>query len=239
MTIRALLAEDEPTLANIIKERLAERQIDLHVAGDGEAALQIYKEKHIDILITDVRMPRLDGLSLIKRIRTEDKDLPIIIITVNGETEDVEQGFEVGADDYLRKPFSIRELVARIHALTRRSQRQTQTDVIVKGATKQMLSFGHFVLDVPGQRLIYAPSCKEELQRSLSFRETSILYKLIAAKGDVVDNKSLLNDLWGSDDVYNLNSLYVFITRLKNYLATDTRVAIINARGIGYRLVCQ
>ena len=238
--IKALLAEDEASLAEILKESLFERQIDLILARDGEEAWAIYEQGAIDILITDIRMPHLDGLNLIERIRLKDKELPIIIITVESETEDLEKGFEIGADDYLRKPFSTRELVARIKALTRRvcrsaggcEQIHTQSISVIK-------SIGKYELDVNAQELIFHEDKYIYSSCSLSFRETAILNFLISASGEIVENKRFLNELWGNNDIYNLNSLYVFITRLKRYLAKDSKISIINARGIGYRIVCK
>lgn len=245
--IKALLAEDETMLAEILKENLAERQIDLILAHDGEQAWKLYQKTDIDILITDVRMPHMDGLTLIRKIRQTDENLPIIITTVNAETDDLEAGFEAGADDYLRKPFSIRELALRIKALTRRTNRTcssaTLSESHAKGTKKEVLPLGRYILDIPAQQLTFhaQPECKGENDkcRSLSFRETAILEHLIAADGAIVENTRLLNELWGSDDTYNLNSLYVFINRLKHYLSDDSRIQFINVRGVGYRLNVQ
>lgn len=238
--IRALLAEDETSLAEILKESLFERQIDLILAKDGEEAWSAYEQGAIDILITDIRMPRLDGLSLIEKIRVSDKELPIIIITVKSETEDLEKGFEVGADDYLRKPFSTRELVARIKALTRRVSRSADRYEQISAQSISMIKFiGRYELDVTAQKLIFHEDQDIYSLRSLSFREAAILDFLISAAGEIVENERFLKELWGSNDIYNLNSLYVFITRLKRYLAKDARILIVNARGIGYKIVCK
>lgn len=246
--IKALLAEDESMLAEILKENLAERNIDLTIAKDGEEALNIYRKQGTDILITDIRMPKMDGLTLIRHIRKDDENLPIIITTVNAETDDLEEGFDAGADDYLRKPFSIRELALRIKALTRRTNRslssQDMPDTVpssseVKDAPiSRTLNIGDYTLNIPAQQLIQ--NKKEGASvRSLSFRETAILECLISADGEIVENTRLLKDFWGDDDPYNLNSLYVFINRLKRYLSDDPHIQFVNARGIGYRLICQ
>lgn len=228
--ITAILAEDERELALILSDSLKERGINLLHAIDGEDAWTLFCNNKPDILITDVRMPRLDGISLIKRIRDTGDDLPIIIITVNSETEDLEQGFEAGADDYIRKPFSIRELTARIKALVRRAGRNITTE-------QKQMSFGKFTLDVAAQRLIYYIDENTTETRNLSHRETAILERLVSANGELVENRELLIRFWGNDDVYNLNSLYVFITRLKRYLSADKSIQIVNARSIGYRLL--
>lgn len=246
--IKALLAEDESMLAEILKENLAERQIDLTLAKDGQEAWELYKKHGTDILITDIRMPRMDGLTLIRHIRKEDEDLPIIITTVNAETDDLEDGFDAGADDYLRKPFSIRELALRIKALTRRTNRSSTSSDAFADVTKdtklrpssdrQLLTIGHYTLNIPAQQLVYHEGEHTSVS-SLSFREAAILESLILAQGGIVENTRLLKDFWGDDNPYNLNSLYVFINRLKRYLSKDNRIQFINARGIGYRLICQ
>lgn len=228
--ITAILAEDERELATILQDNLKERGITLLHATDGEEAWTLFNNNQPDILITDVRMPRLDGISLIKRIRASGSEVPIIIVTVNSETEDLERGFDAGADDYLRKPFSLRELAARIKALVRRSGKTITTE-------RQTLSLGKYTLDVAAQRLICRKNENIDEIRNLSHREASILECLILANGDLVENKELLIRFWGSDDVYNLNSLYVFITRLKRYLVADPSIQIVNARSIGYRLL--
>ncbi len=225
-TIQALLAEDENTLALILVDALGQRGITLRIASDGEAAWKAYCHERPDVMIVDVMMPRLDGFSLVQRIRREDADTPIIFLTARTHTDDVLRGFDVGADDYMRKPFSVRELEARIRVLARRSY-------CAEPLPTEAIELGKYVLRRNEQLLCYADA--EPMQ--LSHRESELLWALASRSGTVVESQQLLLDLWGDDDMYNRRSLHVFISHLRDYLSRDTAVSILNVRGVGYKLL--
>ncbi|SUB77751.1 Alkaline phosphatase synthesis transcriptional regulatory protein phoP [Porphyromonas macacae] len=226
-TIKALLAEDEATLSMILSDTLETRGITLQTAADGETAWQAYAAQRPDILIVDVMMPKLDGFSLVKRIRESDKNTPIIFLTARGEMEDILHGFDIGADDYMCKPFNIRELEARIKALARRRGCYPEKP-------EEEIPIGSYRLNRTTQQLTLGNGQAQQL----SYRESELLWTLASNSGQVVEAYDLLMRLWGDDDIYNRRSLHVFISHLRDYLRNDASVSIVNIRSIGYKLLC-
>lgn len=222
--INILLAEDEPALGQIIKESLETRDFDVTLCVDGEQALAQYKKKKPTIMVLDVMMPKKDGFTLAKEIRVQDEDTPIIFLTAKSQGADVVAGFGAGGNDYLKKPFSIEELIVRVNNLLNRTAVQKTTSV---------LEIGKFKLDLPKQKLYID---KEVL--SLTHREAHLLYNLAKNKNQVLDRSLILKKLWGDDDFFSARSMDVFITKLRKKLHKDPEVAILNVRGFGYKLVC-
>ena len=228
-TINILLAEDERTLAMIIKDTLDGQGFNVTVAGDGEEALRLYTANRPDVMVVDVMMPRLDGFELVRRIRKHDQQTPVIFLTARSAVNDVVHGFEMGANDYLKKPFGMQELIVRIKALLGRA-------CIVAPQIEQSTRFtiGQYLFDAVVQRLTYVPT---GTRVELSYRESEILRRLCLHPNEVVTSKSLLLELWGDDSFFNNKSLHVFITKLRHRLVHDQSLRIVNVRGIGYKLI--
>lgn len=224
-TITILLAEDEPALGQIIKESLETRNFKVLLCENGEKAKQVYLEQRPALLVLDVMMPKKDGFTLAKEIRTEDDTIPIIFLTAKTQITDIVEGFNIGGNDYLKKPFSMEELIVRINNLLNRSNFQKDSELIV---------LGDFIFDFPKQTLQF----KNEDITTLTHRESHLLYHLIKNKNQVLERSLILNKLWGNDDFFNARSMDVFITKLRKKLSKDTRIQILNVRGFGYKLIC-
>ncbi len=221
--IEILLAEDEPSLGQIIKESLETRNFVVHLAKNGEEAYTLYKSKQPKLLVLDVMMPKKDGFTLAKEIRNEDNAIPIIFLTAKSQTQDVVEGFTIGGNDYLKKPFSIEELIVRINNLLQRTKIQAGTNTTV---------IGKYTFDFQKQLLTF----KEETQQ-LTHREAHLLFHLVKNQNQVLDRSLILKKLWGDDDFFNGRSMDVFITKLRKKLKKDESIQIINVRGYGYKLV--
>lgn len=228
-TINILLAEDERTLAMIIKDTLDGQGFRVTVADDGEEALSLFMTSKPDVLVADVMMPRLDGYELVRRIRKSDRQTPVIFLTARSAVGDVVHGFEMGANDYLKKPFGMQELIVRIKALLGRACTVTPQAV---EATR--FTIGQYLFDAVTQRLTHVPTGS---RAELSFRESEILRHLCVHPSEVVTSQSLLLELWGDDSFFNNKSLHVFITKLRHRLGQDPSLRIVNVRGIGYKLL--
>lgn len=222
--INVLLVEDEGTLAMIIKDTLEENGLfTITIAENGEKGLRCFFEQKPDVVVTDVMMPRMDGFELVRRIRQTDPLTPVLFLTARSAIKDVEEGFELGANDYLRKPFGMRELIVRIKSLVRHAghNQEAETQFVI----------GDYRLDPIAQKLYFRSE-----EHELSHRESELLKRLFRNPNQVVPSQSILLDLWGDDSFFNSRSLHVFITKLRHKLAGDERVRIVNIRGIGYKL---
>ena len=219
-----LLAEDEPALGQIIKESLETRDFSVLLCDDGEKALKTYQNSAPELLVLDVMMPKKDGFTLAKEIRAIDDTIPIIFLTAKSQTQDVVEGFTIGGNDYLKKPFSMEELIVRINNLLQRSKVQK---------TSEILKIGAYTFDFPKQQLYYGEDSEQ-----LTHRESHLLFHLIKNKNQVLDRSIILNKLWGNDDFFSARSMDVFITKLRKKLQKDEHIQIINIRGFGYKLVC-
>ena len=220
---RILLAEDEVALGQIIKESLETRDFEVILCENGEKAFEKYSSENPQILVLDVMMPKKDGFTLAKEIREIDDTIPIIFLTAKSQTSDVVEGFSIGGNDYLKKPFSMEELIVRIHNLLHRTKTQK---------TSEILSIGDYTFNFPKQLLQY----KDEDNTQLTHREAHLLFHLIKNQNQVLDRSLILNKLWGTDDFFSARSMDVFITKLRKKLKRDETIQIINVRGFGYKL---
>ncbi len=220
--IVVLLAEDEPSLGLIVKESLETRNFTVLHCADGQMALQVYEKSKPDILVLDVMMPKMDGFSLAKLIRITDKRTPIIFLTSKSQVEDVVEGFSIGGNDYLKKPFSIEELIVRIKSLLNKVQ-----------SIDSMCLIGNYTFDKIKQTLQIA-----ETIQTLTHRESHLLELLYINKNEILERSNILNRIWGNDDFFNGRSMDVFITKLRKKLANDPKIQILNIRGHGYKLIC-
>jgi DNA-binding response OmpR family regulator len=171
-------------------------------------------------------MPYLNGFEMASKIRQTDKLVPILFLTARSAVKDVVKGFELGANDYLKKPFNMQELIVRIKALVGRIR------IDIKKKDISVFEIGNYIFNTINQTLLY-----HDIKENLSHRESEILKYLCFNKGNIVETQSLLLQLWGDDSFFNTKSLHVFITKLRNKLSKDKRAKIINIRGIGYKLI--
>lgn len=222
--IKVLLVEDEPTLAMIIKDTLDGDEFDIVLAANGEEGLALYREIQPDIIVTDIMMPKIDGFTLVRHIRKTDSRIPVLFLSARSAAKDVVEGFELGGNDYLKKPFGMAELIVRIKALLNK--------ITVCKEETSTFSLGKYTFDSITQTLLY---CGEK--QLLSNRESEILKRLCENKDQVLPMKDVLLDLWGDDSFFNARSLHVFITKLRRKLSKDDTIKILNVRGIGYKLI--
>ena len=221
--IKILIVEDEKMLAEILSDTLSDRNFDVHLAYDGIHALEAIKKESFDVIVSDVMMPNLDGYSLAKKLRNEGCNTPILFLTALSATEDVVKGFETGGNDFLKKPFAIDELIVRVKALAGRAE--------VMDAQETSYVIGEYEFNPSSKELTIRGE-----QTTLAAREAAVLVRLCRRRGRVVEASELLKELWGDDNYFNLRSLNVYITRLRNHLKADPTVEIESVRGVGYLL---
>jgi DNA-binding response OmpR family regulator len=224
--VKVLYAEDELFLGKIVRESLETRGFEVIMESDGANVFDSFKKAQPDICVLDIMLPHKDGFEIADSIREIDEEVPIIFLTAKTQTEDVVKGFNAGGNDYIRKPFSMEELIVRIQSLLRNKQEGTQK--IKTSAVK----IGKLQFQVNRQVL---SNGKEE--RKLSFRESELLKLLFENKEKIIDRKDILNLLWGNDSFFNSRNLDVYITKLRSYLRDDPSLEIITIKGIGYRFV--
>lgn len=210
-------------LAEILSDTLSDRNFDVHLAYDGIHALEAIKKEPFDVIVSDVMMPNLDGYSLAKKLRNEGCNTPILFLTALSATEDVVKGFETGGNDFLKKPFAIDELIVRVKALAGRAE--------VMDAQETSYVIGEYEFNPSSKELTIRGE-----QTTLAAREAAVLVRLCRKRGRVVEASELLKELWGDDNYFNLRSLNVYITRLRNHLKADPTVEIESVRGVGYLL---
>ena len=222
--IHVLLVEDEKTLSMIIKDTLEEQGFLISIAFNGEEGLRTFHTQKPDVVVADVMMPRMDGFEMVRRIRQTDRTTPVLFLTARSGINDGVEGFELGANDYLKKPFSMQELIIRIKALLHKA--------FVNKEQTNLFEIGNYLFNAVSQQLSYAGTSQE-----LSHRESEILRRLCEHQNEVVNTQSILLELWGDDSFFNSRSLHVFITKLRHKLSKDERIRIVNVRGIGYKLI--
>ncbi|WP_114941232.1 response regulator transcription factor [Mucilaginibacter endophyticus] len=225
--VNILLVEDEPVLASIVKESLDSRGFGVSIAGNGTEGWSLFNLNKPDLCIVDVMLPKKDGYSLVRDIRMTNSRVPIIFLTARTQMEDVLKGLELGADDYMKKPFSMEELILRIKALLRRSQMpeidgEHEGDILLGN-----LLFNHQRLAISG----------EGHTAYLSQREGDLLRLLIQYRNRLLDRRIALLQIWGEDNRFNARSMDVYITRLRKFLKSGgSSIEILSVRGQGYKL---
>ncbi len=228
MKYKILYAEDEPFLARIVSDNLTAKGYEVITAGDGESALRLYKSVNPDLCIVDIMMPLKDGYHLTEDIRKTGKNIPVIFVSAKSLDEDVVKGFKSGGNDYLRKPFSMIELLARVESLLTRFNQVQQVD-----EASPWYEFGNSRLDTVSQQLITPRQVYD-----LSYKEAMLLELLLKNKNAVLERQEALQKIWGDDNVYNANSMNVFMTHLRKMLKDDSAVQIMSLRSLGYKLTC-
>jgi two-component system, OmpR family, response regulator len=224
-TIRILLAEDDSNLSTLLEEYLKLKGYEVNLFNDGEAALKGFKTGEYDICLLDVMMPRMDGFTLAKEIRKSNDEIPIIFLTAKSMKDDKIEGFNLGADDYITKPFSMEELLMRVKAVLRRTHRSNgEPEPTVFEFGRFHFDFDHQLLKIDGETI------------KLTTKESDLLRMLCKYKNRVLEREEALNKIWGNDSYFTARSMDVFITKLRKYLKADPNVQIINIHGTGYKL---
>jgi len=224
--VKILYVEDELFLGKIVRESLESRGFEVIMESDGAKVMEAFNRSKPDICVLDVMLPNKDGFAIADEIRDVNEEVPIIFLTAKTQTEDVVKGFNTGGNDYVRKPFSMEELIVRIQHLLRRKNDGDSRP------TGDSVSMGSYQFQLNRQLLT---SAKEE--RKLSYRESELLKLLFQNRDKIIDRKDILNLLWGNDSFFNSRNLDVYITKLRSYLKEDPRLEIITIKGIGYRFV--
>lgn len=226
MSNKILFVEDEEDLTLIVADTLRGQGYEVITAADGISGLERFKTDGADIVVADVMMPKMDGFSMAKEIRKISPAVPLLFLTAKSTIDDVEEGFEIGANDYLKKPFELRELIVRIKALLRRQGSNRGEDI--------KFSFGKYLFNVTTQTLSFG-----ERSMELSHFEAKILERLVTNIGKTVDASELMIAVWQRDEPSNRNSLHGYIHKLRRALRHDPSITIINQRGFGYMLTIR
>lgn len=222
---RILIVEDEATLGRVLSDALRGQGYDVALAMDGVEGVERFRHEGADLVIADIMMPRMDGMTMVEELRRMDSRVEVLFLSARSGAEDVVEGFRRGGNDYLRKPFALDELLARVAALIARHP---------EGSDGRVLTIGNYRLDSRQWTLTI-----DGATRRITARESAILAMLARRVGDVVTSAELLMEIWGDDSYYNLRSLNVFISRLRGYLSADPNVDIQSVRGVGYRLIME
>lgn len=223
-----LLAEDDHHLGQVLKLYLEARGYNVILATDGEKAMhQLLTNNEICLAILDIMMPKKDGFQLAKEIKARKKDLPIIFTTAKNMQSDILEGFRLGADDYLTKPFTMEELLARINAVLQRTYKE-------EDATKDRNIFiiGKYHFDYTRQVLK-----SEDTEQKLTAREADLLKLLCNYANQILDRKIALQMIWGEDNYFHSRSMDVYISKLRKYLSDDPQIELINIHGVGFKFV--
>ena len=226
MSNKILFVEDEGDLTLIVADTLRGQGYEVITAADGIEGIDKFKSDGADIVVADVMMPKMDGFTMAKEIRKLSLTVPLLFLTAKSTIDDVEQGFEIGANDYLKKPFDLRELIVRIKALLRRYGDNRTNDI--------RFAIGAYTFNVTTQTLSFGGK-----ETELSHFEAKILERLATNIGKTVDASELMIAVWQRDEQSNRNSLHGYIHKLRRALRHDPSISIINQRGFGYMLALK
>lgn len=221
---KILLVEDDPSLGFVIKDTLSQNNFDVVLCVDGEQGTKTFTEHAFQLCILDVMLPKKDGFSLARTIRSTNKEVPILFLTAKSMTEDKLEGFKTGADDYITKPFSLEELLCRIEVFLRRGN-------INPSIEDKVFSIGQFKFDY--RNLTLKNSSQEKV---LTQKEAEVLRLLHIHRGRVLKREEILTQVWGDDDYFMGRSMDVFISKLRKYLKEDPAIQIVNYHGVGFKL---
>ncbi len=223
--VNILLCEDDESLGMLLREYLEAKGYNTTLCQDGEEGLATFETDEYSLCILDVMMPRMDGFTLARRIREINPDTPFMFLTAKNLKEDVREGFELGADDYITKPFSMEEVVYRIEAILRRVRGKKSKDVAIR-------TIGGFTFDTQKQTLTYKGT-----ETKLTTKEQELLPLLSHRTNELLQRAYALKTIWIDDNYFNARSMDVYITKLRKHLKADDKVEIINVHGKGYKLV--
>lgn len=222
-----LLAEDDLNLGELLSNFLKSKGYTVDLTRNGKIAFEKFNQKKFDFCIFDVMMPEMDGFTLAKEIRELDKKIPILFLTAKAMKEDKLEGFALGADDYLTKPFSMEELLARITAISRRSD-------VDKNEGEEKYMVGNIAYE-PTYRILHLA----EGQKKLTTKENQLLHLLVKNKNEILDRQATLRAIWGDDNYFNGRSMDVYIAKIRKLLREDPNIEIMNVHGKGFKLVIK
>lgn len=223
--LKILLCEDDENLGMLLREYLQAKGYQAVLCQDGEVGYREFAKGKFDIAVLDVMMPKKDGFTLAQAIRQANTEIPIIFLTARALKDDILEGFKIGADDYITKPFSMEELVLRIEAILRRVHGKKAKDATV-------FRIGRFVFDAQKQLLTIG-----EKQTKLTTKENELLALLCAHSNEILQRDFALKTIWIDDNYFNARSMDVYITKLRKHLKDDDQIEIINIHGKGYKLI--
>ncbi len=225
--VNVLLAEDDENLGSLLKEYLNAKAYNTILTKDGLEALETFKNKSFDICIIDIMMPKMDGFTLAKKIREKNATIPFIFLTAKTLKEDILEGFSIGADDYITKPFSMEELLYRLKAILRRTSENEEGE-----KEQTVFQVGKFTFDSNKQMLFNG-----DKEQSLTTKESELLRLLCVNQNQMLERNYALRTIWGDDSYFNARSMDVYITKLRKYLKDDHSIQILNVHGKGYKLI--
>lgn len=223
--IKILLCEDDENLGSLLREFLQAKGFNADLCSDGEKGYKAFLQGTYDLCVLDIMMPKKDGITLAQEIRNVNSEIPIIFLTAKNMKEDILEGFKIGADDYITKPFSMEELVFRIGAILRRVHGKKDRDISV-------FPIGKYIFDRKKQVLING----DQIQK-LTTKECDLLRLLCLHLNEVLERNYALNTIWIDDTYFNARSMDVYITKLRKLLKDDPQVEILNVHGKGYKLI--
>jgi len=218
---KILLAEDDSNLGRLLLDYLTGEGMDITLCKDGEEALKMYQNYQFDLCLLDVMMPKMDGFTLAKNIRINNKKIPLIFLTARSFKPDKLMGYNIGADDYITKPFDEEELLWKIKAIVRRSETEISTPTII--------SIGKYIFNHQNQSLVIADNL-----RRITKKESLILKYMLENKNKLIHREDMLKEIWGENDYFLGRSLDVFITKIRKYLSDDEALSIENVFGVGF-----
>ena len=225
--VKILLAEDDANFGTLLANYLKVKNFDVTLCVNGEIALTRYQEQLFDFVILDVMMPVKDGFTVAKEIRKLDAEIPILFLSAKSMQDDKLMGFDVGADDYMTKPFSMEELLARITAILKRSYKEDKKETTFN------------VGDVSYDYLQQIVKIKGGLEKKLTTKENELFYLLVKNQDGILDRNEALTLVWGDDNYFNGRSMDVYITKLRKFVNQSEQLEIINVHGKGFRLLIK
>lgn len=225
--LNVLLAEDEENMGELLQAFLKSKGFDVELARNGKAAFERFNDAKFDFCIFDVMMPIMDGFTLAKEIREIDRKVPILFLTAKAMKEDKLEGFSIGADDYLTKPFSMDELLARITAILRRVETKSEDD-------NSLQMVGKIPFE-PELRILHLA----EGDKKLTTKENELLTMLVKNQNEILDRQATLRAIWGDDNYYNGRSMDVYIAKLRKLLKEDEAIEIMNVHGKGFKFIVK
>lgn len=228
-SINVLLAEDDRNLGNILKNYLDAKGYSTTLCVNGQEAVDMFVKKEIDFVILDIMMPVKDGFAAAKEIRAMNRKVPVLFLTAKALQEDKLKGFEAGADDYITKPFSMEELLLRMHAILRRTDEGGKTT-----ANDNVFSLGAYTFDFNHQLLTIGGK-----EQKLTSKEAGLMRLLCLNMNQVLDRSVALTQIWNDDSYFNARSMDVYVVKLRKYLKDDPSVELINVHGVGFKLVVK
>ena len=223
--LKILLCEDDENLGMLLREFLMAKGYDVDLFPDGEKGYKAFLKGKYDLCVFDVMMPKKDGFTLAQEVRSVNADIPIIFLTAKNLKDDILEGFKLGADDYITKPFSMEELVSRISAILRRVRGKKDKEIT-------MYKIGRFTFDTQKQTLVIGDTTKK-----LTTKESELLSLLCAHMNEILERNYALKSIWVDDNYFNARSMDVYITKLRKLLRDDPNIEIINIHGKGYKLI--